>query len=363
MKPTKPYTGPYKFLLMSKDQEKILRRLWRRGRLLHWLGNLFRLVGAALLALVVGLHILFTGPSQTVCDMLTMSLTESSALKFVPYVFLRDEQVREIFDRCAVQEPEEKVDPSLITIPVPEDLAKENGGEDAASAEPIVIEYVSGGTYKGQVMIVQDPSRVFLGVTNEHFSTAGIGIDKMVEKYGAVGGINASGFKDDNGNGNGGTPLGTIISEGKVLRSDTSKTIAAFDNNNILHVGKFDKAQAEALGLRDGAGWGPALIVNGVPAEIDTDSTGLNPRTGIGQRADGAVILVTLDGRHASSLGGTYKDLIDIFIRYGAVNACNLDGGYSSIMYYQGERVSKVTDMTRTRRIPTAFLIKGVDEE
>ena len=327
MKPTKPYTGPHKFLLMSKDQEKILRRLWRRGRLLHWLGNLLRLIGAALLALVVGLHILFTGPSQTVCDMLTMSLTESSALKFVPYVFLRDEQVREIFDRCAVQEPEEKVDPSLITIPAPEDLAKENGEADAAPAEPIVIEYVSGGTYKGQVMIVQDPSRVFLGITNEHFSSAGIGIDKMAEKYGAVGGINAS------------------------------------DNNNILHVGKFDKAQAEALGLRDGAGWGPALIVNGVPAEIDTDSTGLNPRTGIGQRADGAVILVTLDGRHASSLGGTYKDLIDIFIRYGAVNACNLDGGYSSIMYYQGERVSKVTDMTRTRRIPTAFLIKGVDEE
>ena len=157
MKRTKPYTGPHKFMLMSKDQEKILRRLWRRGRLLHWLGNLLRLIGAALLALVVGLHILFTGPSQTVCDMLTMSLTESSALKFVPYVFLRDEQVQEIFDRCAVQEPEEKVDPSLITIPAPEDLAKENGETDAAPAEPLVIEYVSGGTYKGQVMIVQDP--------------------------------------------------------------------------------------------------------------------------------------------------------------------------------------------------------------
>ena len=59
-----------------------------------------------------------------------------------------------------------------------------------------------------------------------------------------------------------------------------------------------------------------------------------NPRTAVGQRKDGAVVFVCIDGRQAGSAGGTYKDVIDIMIEYGVVNACNMDGGSSSIMFY-----------------------------
>ena len=47
------------------------------------------------------------------------------------------------------------------------------------------------------------------------------------------------------------------------------------------------------------------------------------------------MIFVCIDGRQASSPGGTYKDVIDIMISYGAVNACNMDGGSSSVMMYR----------------------------
>ena len=340
------------------EMQRETRRLWRRGRAKHSFGTLLRFLGMMLLALLLGLHAMFTGPSQTVRDMLTMSLLESSALKFVPYMYMSGEEVAGIIDECSLHESEEKTDTSLIVI----EPAEEEREEEAAE-EPIALYPVSGSTYKGYVMIVKDPSRVFLGVINEQFNTAGVTIDKLVEKYGAVGGINASGFMDEGGMGNGGTPKGMVISEGKLLRNDESVVIAAFDNDNILHVGKYTAADAAELGFRDAAGWGPALIVNGEPADLgNTSTTGLNPRTGIGQRSDGAIIMVVLDGRHASSLGGTYADLIEIFMRYGAVNACNLDGGYSSIMYYDGDRVSDVTGMDRSRRIPTAFLIRGEEE-
>ena len=207
-------------------------------------------------------------------------------------------------------------------------------------------------------MIVSDPSRVFLGVTNEYFNGGGKRIDDLAAKYDAVGGINASGFKDENGMGNGGSPIGMVISEGKLLRSTSSHTIAAFDENHILHVGKFTKEDVEKLGLRDGAGWGPALVVNGEPAETPVNTTGLNPRTAIGQRADGAVLMLVIDGRHPNSMGATYSDLIEVMVRYGAVNACNMDGGTSSTLLYEGERLSHTTTLNSCRSIPTAFLIR-----
>lgn len=63
--------------------------------------------------------------------------------------------------------------------------------------------------------------------------------------------------------------------------------------------------------------------------------SGLNPRTAIGQKADGTVIFVCIDGRQPSSMGGEYKDIIDIMVEYGAVNACNMDGGSSTVMMYR----------------------------
>lgn len=353
----------------KKNAEKVnqrkMRRLWRRRRFSFVCSLFFRLIAIILIFAVVLVHRLFLGPSETVSNMLTMTLLETSALKFVPRLFMRASEVEAVQKQTLLIEPDEKVDTSLIKIEKYVSSSKDTDTETAENPDAVTEEIkdielipVSGNTYKGYLMIVRDPSRVFLGITNEYFSSRGKRIDELCEQYDAVGGINASGFKDENGRGDGGTPVGMVISGGKILRgSDGKTTIAAFDENHILHVGKFSNAEAEALKLRDGAGWGPALIVNGVPADTGTNKTGLNPRSAIGQRSDGAVLLLVIDGRHPNSLGASYSDLIDVLMQYGAVNACNLDGGTSSIMYYEGERVTSIENYSISRSIPTAFLI------
>ena len=89
--------------------------------------------------------------------------------------------------------------------------------------------------------------------------------------------------------------------------------------------------------------------------------SGLNPRTAIGQCADGSVLMLVTDGRGKNGhLGASASDLIEIMEKYGAVNAANLDGGSSSCMYYNDEYL--MTSVTfyysnDSWRMPVAFVV------
>ena len=104
------------------------------------------------------------------------------------------------------------------------------------------------------------------------------------------------------------------------------------------------------------------LIINGEARELNGMGSGLNPRTAIGQRADGAILLLVTDGRGASGhLGASASDLISVMMEHGAINAANLDGGSSSCMYYDEEYL--MTSVTfyysnASWRLPTAFVVK-----
>ncbi|MEG2144542.1 MAG: phosphodiester glycosidase family protein, partial [Oscillospiraceae bacterium] len=80
--------------------------------------------------------------------------------------------------------------------------------------------------------------------------------------------------------------------------------------------------------------------------------------TAIGQREDGSILLLCIDGRQAHSLGASFKDLIEIFTKYNAVNAANLDGGSSSLMVYEGKIISVTASLYGSRKLPTAILVK-----
>ncbi|MBQ8281931.1 MAG: phosphodiester glycosidase family protein [Lachnospiraceae bacterium] len=224
----------------------------------------------------------------------------------------------------------------------------------------IIICEVSGTTYKGHMMIVQDPSRVKVGVCDNLGSSSANGqkLSTIIDKYGAVAGINAGGFADENGSGSGAIPYGYVFSEGEFLyNSGESNLLIGFDSNNILNVGNIDAETAKAKGIRDAVTFGPALIINGQAAGINGAGSGLNPRTAIGQRSDGAVLLLVVDGRQANSLGASYGDLIEIMQKFGAVNAANLDGGSSSLMMYEGEQISSPANLINNRDLPTAIIV------
>lgn len=90
---------------------------------------------------------------------------------------------------------------------------------------------------------------------------------------------------------------------------------------------------------------GPYLVKNG---EVFVDMTeqklgaigGKNPRTAIGYTQDGIFIMVAVDGREGASVGLTLKELAWFMKSIGCINAMNLDGGGSTVMYVNGRVVN-----------------------
>ena len=111
-------------------------------------------------------------------------------------------------------------------------------------------------------------------------------------------------------------------------------------------------------GMPDAVIFRPVLVYDGHACAITGNGGGLNPRTIIGQRADGAVLLLVIDGRQTSSIGASYEDCINIMLEHNAIVAANLDGGSSSVMYYNGEIINNVVSMNGERLVPTAWVVK-----
>ena len=341
-------------------KKQLLRRRKKRNRVIRRVC----LCVVTALALIVGalaavLGTVFYGPSRTASDQLVNSLLETSALKFVPRLYFSKEQVEEIVARNAVIVPEEKTDTSLVVVSAKSD----DPGQDPEEIRDIELVEVKGPTYKGYMLIVRDPSRVKVGVCHNPFKERyGKFLDEIAEEENAVAAINAGGFEDDNGSVKGGIPIGVVYKDGVQLWSETDTyydTLIGFnyDDKLIIATG-LSGHQSRELNLRDGVTFGPALVVNGEAAVIKGSSSGLNPRTAIGQRADGAVLMLVIDGRQPNSLGASLSDLISIMLEYGAVNAANLDGGSSSKLYYQGKFINDGVAVTGSRRLATAFIVK-----
>ncbi len=335
--------------------------------------SVLTVIGVVLLTALGAGMVAFRGPSQSLGDLLTVTMLETSALKFVPRIYYSQATVDEIVARNSVVDDGSQTDTSMIAISGPTPEPDPNAAVQAqptpppenliTSEEGIEIYEVHGATYNGWMMVVQDPSRVGVGVCREKFSSKpGLRLHEIAERYNGVAAINGGGFSDSGGLGNGGRPLGLVISGGEVLNKANINSdhaiVVGFNRDNVLLVGKMTSEEALEKGMRDALAFGPALVVNGEAARVSGSSSGLNPRTAIGQRADGAVLMLVIDGRQASSLGATYADLISVMVEYGAVNAVNLDGGSSSLLYYKGEYLNKGVILTGSRDIPTAFVVR-----
>ncbi len=119
--------------------------------------------------------------------------------------------------------------------------------------------------------------------------------------------------------------------------------------NPILKAKKFKldiKMNPEWDGVNHIISGGPYLVRNG---EIYVDMTaqklsaigGRNPRTAIGYTKDNHLIMMTADGREGSSIGLTLMELANLMKEFGCVNAMNLDGGGSTVMYVDGTVVNR----------------------
>ena len=317
-----------------------------------------------LVVFVLGtLFVTFRGPSPTARDMLTLSMLETSALKFVPALFISRGVVDTIVNGNSITDTANITDISLISL---ESKAADNPDEWKDFPDGIRTEKVHGGTYRGYVMLIRDPSRVYVATSSDFTGgQPGQRILDVVKREGAVAGINGGGFPDEGGVGKGDVPLGLVFSKGQKLWGEENivhSSVIGFDNNDKLIVGNISVKKARELGVRDALCFGPTLVVNGEPMEIKGIGSGINPRSAIGQRQDGTVILLCVEGRMAHSLGASMSDLIEIMLKYGAVNASNLDGGTSATLVYNNELVNVFSNLYGPRRIPTFFMVRKNDE-
>lgn len=91
---------------------------------------------------------------------------------------------------------------------------------------------------------------------------------------------------------------------------------------------------------------GPVLLVGGVDETLVKNdfNTRRNPRTAVGRKADGTVLLVVADGRNRAAAGLSMRELQQVMAALGCIDAINLDGGGSTTMVVRGEVVNHPSD-------------------
>ena len=356
-----------------------------------------------LLTIVAGLAVILTlvinsfchGPSPSAKKVFVTTILETGQLKFLASIFLTPEEIQEVVNLNSMEDFNEEVNTSLIIVEAKSN--KDSGKTEQTSTSTGVVEKhqdvteekeeqdieiieVAGRTFFATMMIVKDPSRVSLA-TIYPWREKGDTLDQLVNDNNAIAGVNA-GLYESSGN-SGGRPSGVVVSNGEILmnkpKSYPGLVLIGLTEDDILviqDISKMSTSECEAFikehKIRDACCFQEEksdknnhfvqLIINGEQREMNGMGSGLNPRTAIGQRADGALLLLVTDGRGASGhLGASASDLINVMAEYGAVNAANLDGGSSSCMYYEDEYLMNSVTFYYSNsswRLPFAFIVK-----
>ena len=311
---------------------------------------------------------LMYGPISYFRNLWVTSAMTTMTHQYLAYIFFNDAQVKQIMSNNIIIEVggntnkeeikiEEQLPPQITySSPEEEQILKKDEGNDLYK----VID-IEGNGYKGHMLVVYDPSKIQLAqITNMKY---GLMIEQFTKKYGALAGINAGGFNYSETYGY--SPTGTVIIDGQII-NDNGPTgwgggIIGFTNDNVLVLTKVSATEAIQMGIRDAISFGPFLIVNGVASEFKGNGGyGIAPRTAIGQRKDGIVLMLVIDGRRPGhSLGVDMVELTNIMLKYGAYNASNLDGGGSSTIVVNGETLSVAggSGYTGDRYLPNAWLL------
>lgn len=251
----------------------------------------------------------------------------------------------------------EEVDTHTITTP------KDKQKRDEKENQPLVkVDEVSGKGYHGYVLTVSDPTKIRLGVPGK--SGKGEKVSSMVSRLGAVAGVNGGGFDDPNWRGNGFKPIGLVISQGKMyyngMGSQKSAQIVGLDKQGKMIAGRYTINELSKLGVKEAVTFQPRIIVNGKgQIKNQKEGWGIAPRTAMGQKEDGSILFVVIDGRQPGySIGASLYDVQEVMLEHGAVIAANLDGGSSTVLVGKGgEIMNKPSSEYGERYLPTAFLV------
>ena len=310
---------------------------------------------------------LLYGPIPYFRDIWISTAMGTTAHHWLAGIFFDEKTIDRIAKDNITNVPDENTDPQQIAVTnhTPADNATTLPAS-ADDGEKIIdgIGYIRlhgkttmGTWYNGWMIKIYQPSRFCMGVSDQ-LGTRGEHLSHMVSRLGADAGVNAGAFVDPDGHGNGGEPLGIFIYNGQFMSGANSTSvhpIIGFDYNNKLILGNYTYSQLQSQHFKYGIEYFPFLIVNGKLSDVSGYS--LQPRTAVGQTRDGTILLLTIDGRSASSLGATMEDAQRVMAQHGAVNAASTDGGSSTVVVYKGNVINHPCGPAGERYLPNAFLV------
>ncbi|MCY6369654.1 phosphodiester glycosidase family protein [Clostridium ganghwense] len=303
---------------------------------------------------ITGPFVLYYGPFENARSTIVGAAMTTMTHQWIATAFLSKERIAEIQGKNKVE--------TIIQEDTDEIEIKPKHDSNIERYE------IEGSKFKGTMLIVHDPTRVKVGYSSK-LGKAGETTSQIAKKHDAVAAINGGAFTDKSPSGkkwagNGGQAAGIIISNGEIIHNDYKREnerheVIAITKKGVLLVGYHSLKEMKQKDVVEAVSFDKTMIVNGKKTIKNGDGGGgIAPRTAIGQKKDGSILLLVIDGRQPSSIGATYREVQDIMYEYGAYTAANLDGGSSSTMYYEGEVINNPCDALGERSIPTIMYVE-----
>lgn len=220
----------------------------------------------------------------------------------------------------------------------------------------ILLVRVEGSGYRGVLAVAKNPAKLSmqassqLGVTGE---TAG----SIAQAHNGVLAMTGSGFYDPNGGGNGGILLGYAmcsgVSYGSHATSIGEKRLELHEDN-LMYI--YDASAPVSADCTDAVEWSPAIVVDGQNV-APAGWYDIQPRACIGQSDRYEILMLVVEGRILQSVGIDGHTCTDILLQHGCMQAINLDGGASAILWYDGEYVTQCSNTAIScRTLPNVFV-------
>ncbi|MFA8303615.1 MULTISPECIES: phosphodiester glycosidase family protein [Paenibacillus] len=325
------------------------RSVWRIFRIV---AAIFLLVGS------LGAGWLFLTPSGTEMRFLIAdTLITTQHRHWAKYIIGQaelDKRVQEYWARF------ERMGDEKSTIDINKPSVAEQAKKPLVEYKEVSGTGATGASFSGYLMIVNDPTKIRIGVPGK--VGRGEKVSSMVKRTGALAGVNGGGFADPNWEGNGFKPIGVVINDGKMYYNGVGKQntqIVGIDKDGKMVAGNFKVSELLEMGVKEAVTFQPRMIVNGKgQIRNHADGWGIAPRTVMGQRKDGAILFLVIDGRQPHSIGADLYDCQKIMLENGAVIAANLDGGSSTVLVEKdGVIKNSPSSQYGERYLPTAFLV------
>lgn len=319
---------------------------------------------------IIGLFVVY-GPITFFKDTLVTTAMTTMSHQYLAKVFYTDEMIEKVLENNQVNDNGKSSDTSHIVF------GDSSNHEYASKYEKEILEReegakykiipISGSGYRGTLVAIYEPKNIELALAST-YGYMGETLDVIAKNNNAIVALNASGFADEGGTGNGGDVAGILIKDSKIINGIPNNShgggIIGFNEEGVLMLMHGTASEAIDKGMVDGVQFGPFLVVDGVVSDISGNGgMGIHPRTAIAQRKDGIVLFLTIDGRQPGySIGASISEVAKILIRYGAYNAANLDGGASTTLAINGSIYNRPCGMLNgnfaARSLPNAWILK-----